>query len=271
MSKALISCRSLSYRWMLYSLWDTWQDLPGCEWEEEWRRLTSGVFAQQRKLFSELEWRIEGNSLSPDSYFSYPVQPGFVFHSSNRNTPFCTGLAPPFNSHSFRTEVLVYLFLLWVPAHANHEMWARFTRRATSGESSAGPIISTKLPHCLKSFVCRWTTWKDSFFFSFDCQQKVNVTAHESSCSTSANLPRVRPATFQGICKFSFTRAGAHPGPQSHRLSAWSWPRRCSSPPLGLLGTLGNFMLTPSPSSFLETKTAGPMLAQLPSGALWPW
>lgn len=117
------------------------------------------------------------------------------------------------------------------------------------------PSFHTKLPHCLKAFVRRWTTWKDLFFFSFDCRQKVNVTAQESSCSTSANLPRVRLATFQGICKFSFTLAGAHPGPQSHRLSAWSWPRRCSSPPLGLLGTIGHFMLTPSPSSFLETKS----------------
>lgn len=77
------------------------------------------------------------------------------------------------------------------------------------------PSFHTKLPHCLKAFVCRWTTWKD-LFFSFDCQQKVNVTAHESSCSTSANLPRVRLATFQGICKFSFTLAGASPtGPQT--------------------------------------------------------
>lgn len=214
MSKALISCRSLSYRWTLYSLWDTWQDLPGCEWEEEWRRLTSGVFAQQRKLFSELGWRIEGNSLSPDSYFSYPVQPGFVFHSSNRNTPFCTGLAPPFNSHSFRTEVLVYLFLLLIPAHANSWNVSRIHQKSHIRWIKCwSHHFTLSCPIAWKLLSAGGPLEKILFFFSFDCQQKVNITAHESSCSTSANLPRVRLATFQDICKFSFTRAGAHPGP----------------------------------------------------------
>lgn len=216
-------------------------------------------------------WRIEGNSPSPDSYFSYPVQPGFVFHSSNRNTPFSTGLAPPFNSHSSKTEVFVYLFLLLISAHANS--W----NVSTIHQKSHIRWIKCRSHHFTLSCLIAWKLLSAGgplekiYFFSFDCQQKVNVTAHESSCSTSANLPRVRLATFQGICKFSFTLAGAHPGPQGHRLSAWSWLRRCSSPPLGLLGTIGNFMLTPSPSSFLETKRAGPMLSQLPSGALWPW
>lgn len=161
-------------------------------------------------------WRIEGNSPSPDSYFSYPVQPGFVFHSSNRNTPFSTGLAPPFNSHSSKTEVFVYLFLLLISAHANS--W----NVSTLHQKSHIRWIKCRPHHFTLSCLIAWKLLSAGgplekiYFFSFDCQQKVNVTAHESSCSTSANLPRVRLATLQGICKFSFTLAGASPtGPQT--------------------------------------------------------
>lgn len=104
--------------------------LEGLTWpenwirEEAWRRLTSGVFSQQRKLFSELGRGRDGAYPSSASLFLLPsslVQLGFVFQSLNRDAPICTELASFFNSHSFRTKGFFWsvFSVFLIPAHAH--------------------------------------------------------------------------------------------------------------------------------------------------------
>lgn len=95
---------------MLYSRWGTWKNLPDQQnWiqvEEEWRRLTWGVFSQQRKLFSGLG-RIEVGPHLLSPRVSLPTWFCILFTQRECSHLHRTGLF--FNSHSFRPQFLLLL------------------------------------------------------------------------------------------------------------------------------------------------------------------